>query len=77
MYNHDEELPAGLQDADLEMGELTRQANREARLRRLGICAHSWHGPVVIGQPARKCHHCGEVFADEAALEQSRRNALE
>lgn len=76
MYNYDPELPAGLQDADLETGELTRQANREARLRRLGICTHSGHGPVVIGEPARRCYDCGAVFKDEVELEVSRRNAL-
>lgn len=61
---YDPELPNGFQDADFEMRELTAQANREARLRKRGICTHSWmHAPDV--GPAT-CHHCGKVWPSSA-----------
>ena len=72
----DTELPGGLQEADLEMAGLEAQANREAALRRAGICTHSWIGPVELGKPARVCRHCNQVFKNEAELEESRREAL-
>ncbi len=46
---YDPELPAGYQDADLEMASLVASANREARLARRGICCHSWSGPAAGG----------------------------
>lgn len=62
----DFELPGGLQDADLEMAALTRAANREARLRKQGKCAHSWlqgpPGPASEPRTDVLCLHCGKTF---------------
>ena len=66
MFGHDDELPAGFQDADLEMRELTEAANRAARLRARGICDHVWSGPQADKPGRRICYHCG---ADLGKLE--------
>lgn len=72
--NRDPELPNGFQDADLEMAELQAAANHESRLRKMGICTHSWY-KAPTGQPAT-CNHCGKVFPTEAHLLEERREAL-
>src|SRR5262245_10400760 len=41
-FGYDPELPAGFQEADLEMRELEAAAARNAALRRRGICTHGW-----------------------------------
>lgn len=41
-FDHDPELPAGYQDADLEMAELEAAGARSAALRARGICDHGW-----------------------------------
>jgi hypothetical protein len=74
MTTHDEELPRGFQDADLEMAELQAAANRESRLRKAGICTHGWY-KAPAGQPAT-CNHCGKIFNTESALLESRKEAL-
>lgn len=67
---YDPELPAGFQDADLETAALHRHANRLARLRRRGICAHGWIKGLL-------CRDCGKTFNTAAELEAERRNILE
>lgn len=77
---HDFELPGGFQDADFEMRDLQESANRAARLRKKGICDHSWIGPSVPGgSPSGPyvCHHCKQIFANEAALRASQDEAKE
>ena len=78
--NRDPELPNGLQDADLEMAELQASANREARLRRKGICTHGWlqcpPGPIDKPTNVVTCLHCGQVFKTEAKANEARREAL-
>jgi hypothetical protein len=70
--NYDAEMPRGFQDADIEMRELTAAANRDARLRKLGRCTHTWYGgppgPASAPRTDWRCHHCGKVFASERAL---------
>ena len=69
----DDELPAGFQDADLEMRELRDRANRATALRHLGICDHGWtQGPP--GPPGKPtsvwtCLQCGTVFTKEPDLQ--------
>lgn len=74
MYSHDPELPAGLQDSDLEMASLTAQANRESRLAARGLCCHGWY-KAPFGQPA-VCLDCGKTFATEKALNAERYERL-
>lgn len=74
--DHDFELANGLQDADIEMGELVAAGNLEAKLRKMGLCAHSWHGPVEFGKPARVCHNCNKQFKNEEELEDERREQI-
>lgn len=76
-YDYDPELPGGFQDADFEMRELTASANRAARMRKAGHCTHDWTGPVRIGEPARICHDCQEVFPSERALDLARAANME
>jgi hypothetical protein len=71
---YDDELPRGFQDADLEMAQLTAAANRESRLRKRGICTHSWY-KAPAGQPA-VCNHCNKEFPTEAALLAERSEVL-
>lgn len=40
MYDHDPELPAGYQDADIEQAGFEAEGRRLAALRRRGICTH-------------------------------------
>jgi len=78
--NRDFELPNGLQDADLEMAGLQATANREARLRRKGICSHGWlqcpPGPPDKPTTVVTCLHCGQVFKTEAEAYEAKREAL-
>lgn len=73
MLGHDFELPNGLQDADLEMAELTASANRYARLKKLGRCQHGWRqgppGPTHKPTTVWTCLNCGKVFKTEAEME--------
>ena len=74
----DPELPAGLQDADIEMSELSAAANRRAHFRRKGICDHGWTGPNRDGAAGGFiCHDCGAWFKTQAALDDSRDQARE
>lgn len=63
---------SSVQDADIEMAELTAAANRDASLRRKGLCRHSWlqgpPGPAHKPTKVWTCHHCGKVFQSEAEL---------
>ena len=76
---HDFDLPGGFQDADFDMRELTAQANHESRLRKAGICTHSWTGPIKVVNSSdsdkRICHHCGRIATEEILMEE-RREAL-
>jgi ribosomal protein L37AE/L43A len=73
MLNHDPELPAGFQDADIEMHALTQAAIQAANRRKHGICDHGWrqgppgtaHKPTTIWT----CHDCGATFATEAEMD--------
>jgi hypothetical protein len=40
--DHDPELPAGFQDADLEQAAYEAQGRATAALHRRGICTHGW-----------------------------------
>ena len=40
MFYHDPEVPAGFQDADIEMAEFEAEGRRIAALHRKGICTH-------------------------------------
>jgi hypothetical protein len=71
---YDPELPNGLQDADIEMAELTAAGNRSARLRRQGICDHGWL-KAPVGQPAT-CNDCGAVFPSAEDAYAARRTVL-
>ncbi len=73
-FGHDFEVPAGCQDADIEMADLQRSAAREARLKKAGICTHGWY-QAKYGQPA-VCLECGKVFACESDLNDERRENL-
>ena len=77
----DFELPNGLQDADIEMAELTATANREAALRKRGICAHSWRqgppGPWNAPRSDWKCLDCGRTFKTAEEMDDERREALD
>lgn len=69
-----------MNDADIEMAELEYAANREARLRRKGICAHgAYQGPP--GPPNKPtsvftCFDCGKVFQTEEELHEERQEIL-
>lgn len=75
---HDPELPAGYQDADIEMAELEAAGARIAQWRRSGGCAHqgavSYRNPPVYPEQEglepgqlRCTDGCGMVFADDEA----------
>ena len=70
-----------IQDADIEMAELTAAANRESRLRKRGICTHGWiQGPPGPWNKPTKvwtCLHCGKVFQSEEDLMENRRELLD
>jgi len=72
--NWDFELPNGLQDADLESAELNRQASREARLKRKGICTHGWLS-APAGKPC-KCNDCGKTWESVELAYEERREIL-
>ena len=74
MFGHDPELPAGYQDADLEMAGLQNLARRESQLKKQGICAHGW----CQGHPdgTVTCNECKEVFPNEVARDEARYDAL-
>lgn len=70
-------------DADIEMAGLQAEANRNAKLRKRGICTHGWvqSGVDASGKPmsgtCAKCHDCGRIFSSYDALEYSREMARE
>jgi hypothetical protein len=72
MINHDPELPAGFQDADLEMAGFMESARHFNALRKRGICLHGWiQGPPgPPGNPCNdwKCKDCGKSWATEKEL---------
>lgn len=78
MFGHDDELPGGLQDTDLEMAELQATARRESALKRRGICRHGWRsgppGPPSKPTTVWTCRECGQVFASEAAMDADRKS---
>lgn len=64
------DVPAGYRDADIEMAGLQALGNRSSRLRRLGICTHTWL-KGFSGKPT-ECLHCHHIFPTlEAAYEAS------
>lgn len=76
----DPELPNGLQDADLEMAELTAGARQEARLKKKGICTHGWlqgpPGPPNKPTSVCTCLHCGKVWPTVEDAHEERREIL-
>ena len=76
----DPELPAGYQDADLEMAGLVEHANREAKRRRRGICTHSHlqgpPGPVNAPTTVCTCLQCGKVWPTVDHAHEDRREIL-
>ena len=70
----DFEIPSGLQDADIEMADLTAQANRESRLMKKGICTHGWRQGNPDGSV--KCNNCGKLFKSWDAIEAARQEAM-
>ena len=70
----DFEIPSGLQDADIEMADLTAQANRESRLMKKGICTHGW----AQGHPdgSITCNYCKKTFKSHDAMDDARQEAL-
>lgn len=64
-----------IQDADIEMADLQEAANREARLKRKGICTHG-HLQGPPGKPKVTCLNCGKVFADFEEAYEARAEAL-
>lgn len=74
MLGHDDELPRGFQDGDLEMADLVRQGIAESKLRKAGKCPHGWY-KAPAGQKA-KCNDCGAEFATEDLLLEERAERL-
>ena len=64
-----------MNDADIEMAELTAAANHESRLRRKAICAHG-ACRVRRAQSKATCADCGKVFDTEADLHEERQEVL-
>lgn len=68
-------------DADIEMADLEQSAERDAQLRKAGICVHGWTqgGVDAAGTPrsgrCAKCLDCGRIFASDDDLEHSRQMA--
>ncbi len=61
---YDPEVPAGFQDADIEMAELEAMGNLIHRLNAKGICTHEGTGRGP--EPGtRQCGDCHEVFASD------------
>lgn len=58
-FGYDDELPAGFNDADLEMRELAAAADAASRARDRGECDHGWSGPAQADPTQRVCYHCG------------------
>jgi hypothetical protein len=69
------DMPAGFNDADLEMAELTAIGNRSARLRAKGICTHGWtQGYTPTHRQDLKpgevqCLDCERIFPSQTALD--------
>lgn len=66
MNAFDANLPAGFNDADLEMHEITLAAHNISRLKKKGICTHGWYF-APAGHRAH-CKECNADFESEAAL---------
>lgn len=64
-----------LNDADIEMRQLTALGNRVSRLRQRGICAHGWSRlDAATGETV--CNHCEKRFASFEAMRAERREVL-
>lgn len=70
-----------IQDADIEMADLQAAANREARLRKRGICTHGWlqgpPGPPDAPTTVATCLHCGQTWPTIDDAHEARRAALD
>lgn len=80
MFDHDPELPAGYQDADIEMAELEEAARYHAAMRRAGRCTHgwcqglaadgTWRGEGPAPAPGHVlCFHCNQHVPDPFGTE--------
>lgn len=77
---YDPELPDGIQDGDFEEAELYASADREARLKRHGICTHGhrqgFNGQDYMAPGQVQCLECKVIFQSEVDIEASRQEAL-
>ena len=73
MY-HDDELPNGFQDADIEMAALIDAGDRAAALEKQGICTHGWLFAPAVGEA--HCKECGQVFPNAQAAHAAAAEAL-
>ena len=75
MFDFDPEVPAGYQDADIEMAELEAAARYHSAERAAGRCTHPWvQGLAADGTwkgdgpaPAEGdvlCLHCNQIVPD-------------
>ena len=74
MY-YDEELPHGLQDADLEMSLLQDLANRDKHAKAQGRCTHGWRRNHSGNGTRVECLHCGKI-ATAGTLDEERAELL-
>lgn len=65
MIGFDPEVPAGFQDADIEMAELEAMGNLIHRLNAKGICTHEGTQRGPDGQRQCSNSECGELFASD------------
>ena len=77
-FDYDPEVPAGYQEADIEMAELEEAARYHAAMRKAGKCTHTWvqglatsgewHGEGPAPEPGHVlCLHCHKIVPDPFA----------
>lgn len=81
MYDYDEELPAGYQEADLLQRQYEQESREFSKMQAAGFCMHnSWvglpsDGPSIYpeqegltGSQVRCTAGCGQVFESDEAI---------